>query len=199
MKELLTKITPAINNTIGLTKKSLKEKILMIKIVEKGNEQANIFTPKSMSKLGFCCSSFSSIALTALMCANGQKLQALCGKTTNNRIMEAPRAGNKKTKNADNTKVIPARLIKREKIRPNSLNFIRTAIPIKRSTNGVIIKLIFVMVFPKKLGKELRVIPKPNKTRAIIITKLIGSFSIEIKRPFNLLDVVATKSLTDLA
>lgn len=199
MKELLTIITPAINNTIGSTKKSLKEKIAIIKIVEKGNEQANIFTPKSMLKLGFCCSSFSSIALTALMCANGQKLQALCGKTTNNRIIEAPRAGNKKTKNADNTKVIPARLIKREKIRPNSLNFMRTAIPIKRSTKGVMIKLIFVIVFPKKPGKELSVMPKPSSTNAVMITKLIGSFNIEMKSPFNLLDVVATKSLTALA
>ena len=192
-------ISPAISNTTGFTKNSLKEKILIIKIVENGMEQARILTAKLISKVGFFCSSFSSKVLTALMWANGQKLQALCGNTTINKIMEAPRAGNKNTNRAESKKVIPARLIKSEKIKPNSLNFIRTAMPIKRSTKGVIIKLILTMVFSRKSGNELKLRPNPNNIKAIIITKLIGSLSIEINRPFNLLEVEATKSFTALA
>ena len=96
-------------STTGFTKNSLKEKILMIKIVENGMEQAKILTAKLISKVGFFCSSFSSNVLTALIWANGQKLQALCGNTTINKIIGAANAGKRNTKIADSKKVIPAR------------------------------------------------------------------------------------------
>ncbi len=69
--------TPVINSTVGFTKISLNEKILIIKMVENGKEHAKTLTAKLMSNVGLFCSSFSSNALTALIWAKGQKLQAL--------------------------------------------------------------------------------------------------------------------------
>jgi len=117
---------------------SLKEKTVIIKMVENGSEQARIFTAKLISKVGFFCSSLSSKVFTALICANGQKLQALWGKTTNNKMSAGVSAGRRKIAIDERQKVIPARLVKRDKMTPNSPNLIRTAIPMKSNTKGVI-------------------------------------------------------------
>ena len=76
-----------------MIKYSLKENIPIIKSVEKGREQARMFNPKLTSNVGFGCSSFSSIDCIALIWANGQKLQALCGNTTKSKIIAGVKAG----------------------------------------------------------------------------------------------------------
>ena len=76
-KETVKTKTPKPTNANGFTKNSLNEEIPIINIVEKGSEQARIFNPKLISKVGFVCLSFSSIDCIAVICAYGQKLQAL--------------------------------------------------------------------------------------------------------------------------
>ena len=86
-------IAPRPRSVSGLMKYSLNENMPIINSVEKGREQAKMFNPKLTSNVGIGCSSFSSIDCMALMWAKGQKLQALCGKTTKSRIIAGVNAG----------------------------------------------------------------------------------------------------------
>ena len=81
---------PIITMFSGLMLIAGKDNIVMMMMEEKGNEHAKMVSASSTSNdFGL---SFSS-PLIKLMCAKGQKLQELCGKTMANRIRAGERPG----------------------------------------------------------------------------------------------------------
>ena len=84
----------------------------------KGIDTAKTLTPNSKSKVGLSSNAglvFSN-ALTADMCANGQKLQALCGNTTASKTAASLGKGTNSINAPLNRKVIPALKVNREVI-----------------------------------------------------------------------------------
>ena len=83
---------PIIAMFIGLILITGKDNIVMMMMEEKGSEHAKMVSASSTSNdFGL---SFSN-PLIKLMCAKGQKLQELCGKTIANRMRAGERPGTK--------------------------------------------------------------------------------------------------------
>src|SRR5687767_13342780 len=110
-------IPALINVLVTLIKKSPEEYTARINITEKGSEQARIFMANSRSNIPFFpASDLRSSSLIAAMCANGQKLQALCGNTTIKRTIAGSWTGNTSRRMLLKRKAIPDRKNTKDKI-----------------------------------------------------------------------------------
>lgn len=118
MAAMVRKIPEQMNKFMVLVKNGPKEYTERIRSTEKGNEHARTFMANSKSNiLPFSATpDLLSNSLTDAICANGQKLQALCGKTTINNVIATSCTGNNTRRMLLSRNAIPDRKNKKDKI-----------------------------------------------------------------------------------
>ena len=160
------------------------ERIPRINKVENGKEQARISMANSVSKVLFddLISWASSFKLKADICANGQKLQELKGKTTASIMAPGTDKPRAKIMIALIKIEMPARQHRIDMTVPKPFLLSFTAKPINIKTNGVIIALSRTKVSDKKLGSVVKLRPKLSSPIAKRIMMLIGSLIKEINK-----------------